>query len=332
MATAAAIEVVASGEAMRTAAIEPSGWRPVRCPADEHPAAVYLGRLAAGSRPTMARALETMARELTGGRLGRDDLPWHRLRYQHTAALRAQLAERFAPATANRMLSALRGVLRESWRLGLVDAESYHAAADVERVKAERLPAGRVLDAGEMRALVGVCADGSPADARDAAILGVLYSTGVRRAELVARDLGDFDPASGALTVRGGKGRKDRVVYVTNGARAALDAWLAVRGEEPGPLFVSIRKGGRVTADRMTPQAIFYLLRRRGDQAGVKRFSPHDLRRSFVSELLDAGADISAVAALAGHASVTTTARYDRRGERARRQAAGLLHFPFRAA
>jgi site-specific recombinase XerD len=80
----------------------------------------------------------------------------------------------------------------------------------------------------------------------------------------------------------------------------------------------------------MTNQAIYNLLAKRAELAGVKEFSPHDMRRTFVSDLLDAGADITTVAKMAGHSSVTTTARYDRRGEQAKQKAAGLLHIAYR--
>jgi site-specific recombinase XerD len=78
----------------------------------------------------------------------------------------------------------------------------------------------------------------------------------------------------------------------------------------------------------MTAQALYLTLQKRAKEAGVAAFSPHDLRRTFVSDLLDAGADLATVQKLAGHADPGTTARYDRRGEAAKAKAAGLLVFP----
>jgi len=103
-----------------------------------------------------------------------------------------------------------------------------------------------------------------------------------------------------------------------------------VRGAAPGPLFVPINKGSVLAlGQRLTSQAIYDLLAKRGAAAKLADFSPHDLRRTFISDLLDKGADIATVQKLAGHAQVTTTARYDRRGERAKRKAVSLLHVPY---
>lgn len=85
----------------------------------------------------------------------------------------------------------------------------------------------------------------------------------------------------------------------------------------------------RIIPGRLTTQAVYNILSKRAVLARVKKFSPHDLRRSFVSDLLDAGADIAVVARMAGHASVTTTARYDRRGEQVKQKTATMLHAPY---
>jgi site-specific recombinase XerD len=273
-------------------------------------------------------ALNTMASLLTSDRLGAEALPWHQLQYPHTQALRAALAERYSPATTNRHLAALRGVLREAWRLGLMSAEDLQRAIDLPAVRGERIPRGRALSRGELRALFESCRKGSPADVRDAALMGVLYAAGLRRAEVVALSVSDYDPETGALVVQG-KGNKERTAFIDNGAADAMTAWLLTRGNADGPLFCPITQTGHVEIRPMTDQAVYAILRSRAVKAQVRHFSPHDLRRSCVSDLLDAGVDISVVQQFVGHANVTTTARYDRRGEHAKKRAAKTLHVPF---
>lgn len=324
-------------------------------PLARNPAAVYLAALDPGSRRTMRQALNTMATLLGVApqraglgaavaegadagtpqqEMGQDTTylacPWGALRYAHTSAVRAALAARYAPATANKMLAALRRVLQEAWRLGQLSAEDYARARDLPLISGETLPAGRALSTGELAALLAICAaDRRPAGVRDAAVIATLYSTLVRRSELVAFTLDAYDPEQGALRVRRGKGRKARLTYLAPGARAALDAWLAVRGTGTGPLFLPLTKSGKVVLRPLRPQAVAELLARRAEQAAVATCSPHDLRRSGIGDLLDAGADIATVQRLAGHADPATTARYDRRGERAKRRAAHLLHVPY---
>jgi site-specific recombinase XerD len=278
----------------------------------------------------MSEALNTIAGILTTGKANAETCPWPAIRYQHTAAIRAALMEKYKPSTANKMLAALRGVLKECWRLGYMTAEDYHRATDVHTIKAQTLPRGRALASGEISALMGVCGrDASPAGSRDAALIAILYGAGLRRSESVGLDVSDYNVETGELVIRGAKGRKDRLAYATNGSADALKDWLLVRGSESGPLFCNVNKGGKITIHRMTDQAVLHILKKRANEAGVASFSPHDLRRSFISDLLDAGADISTAQQLAGHSNVQTTARYDRRGEATKRKAAELLHVPY---
>lgn len=300
-------------------------------PASRNPAVVYLASLTSPhSRRTMRTALERIAEKASGRRLGAEVFPWHELRYPHTQALRSWLADTFSPAGANLRLAALRGVLREAWRLGLMDAETYHRAVDLKGVRGERLPRGRALSQGELRATFKACAqDPTPLGARDAAALALLFGGGLRRSEVVALDLADLDPETGVLRIHG-KGNKERVAYAGNGSLEALEAWLEHRGEAAGPLLWPATRGAQVVPGRLSTQALRRVCVRRATEAGIAPFSPHDLRRSFVSELLDAGADVSVVRGLAGHSNVATTARYDRRPEAAKRRAASLLAVPYR--
>ena len=222
----------------------------------------------------------------------------------------------------------MRGTLREAWRLGYLTAEDLARATDVPNVKATMLPAGRHVDVGEVTALFRACGD-APVGARDAAMLALLYGCGLRRSEAVALLLDDYD--QGAVSIHHGKGRKERIVYCPTGGSEAIDAWITRRGAWPGALLCPLKKGGHIEQRAMTAQAVLLRLQFLAARAHVPPFSPHDLRRSFVGELLDAGADISSVQQLAGHASVTTTQRYDRRPEEAKRRTAELLHVPYAA-
>ena len=295
-----------------------------------NPARVYVASLGTkGGRRVMWQSLDKIARMISNGDMDAGTLPWYALRFSHVAAIRARLAEDLAPATVNRMLSALRGTLRAAWRLGQMDAEDYHRAIDVRPVKGETIPAGRALDASELGALMATCADDkTPAGVRDAAMLGVLYVGGLRRAEVAGLDLADYDASTGELRVMG-KGHKERIAWLAGGAALALADWLGIRGDAAGPLFWAIGKGGDLRPGRLSSQAVYVLCRKRGNAAGLDTFTPHDLRRTFVGDLLDAGADIATVQKMAGHASPTTTARYDRRPEATKRDAARLLTMPY---
>ncbi len=171
--------------------------------------------------------------------------------------------------------------------------------------------------------------DPRPIGTRDAAVIAIMYSGGLRREEVTKLDLEDYDDANRKLIVHG-KRSKERNVYLVDGAVAALKHWMRIRGNEPGPVFLEVNKGGNlVEGKRITTQAIYYLLKSRAKRAGVDNFSPHDIRRTFVSDLLEAGVDIATVARMAGHSSVDTTARYDRRPEQAKQRAAMLLRIPY---
>lgn len=166
-------------------------------------------------------------------------------------AIRTRLTEVYKPASVNKMLAALRGVLRAAWLAGQLSAEDFHKAASVKGVKGETLPAGRELTSGELTALMSDCEhDKTNAGARDAAIIGLMYSCGLRREEVVTLALADYDTENGRLVVRG-KGNKKQTAWLTGGAARALADWLSIRGDDPGALFLwlSINRGAWPTAN-----------------------------------------------------------------------------------
>jgi len=294
-----------------------------------NPVAVYLASLGSGSSRAMTQALRVIAELLTGTKADPLMIPWWKVEYQHSQAIRSLLMERYSPASANKMLAALRGVLRESWRLGFMDAETFHRAIDIKTVPGNVISKGRSVGSGEINALVEDCyGDPSPAGIRDAAILALLYAGGLRRSEVIALNMADYDDSSGSLKILAAKGNKARTVYLGNGARAAMTGWINVRGDKPGPLLYRVRKGGKIIPERLSDQAIWVILEKRFQQAKVKPFTPHDLRRTFAGEMLDAGVDLVTVQHLMGHASPVTTSRYDRRDEKTKMEAATKIHFP----
>ncbi|MBW3636655.1 MAG: site-specific integrase [Armatimonadetes bacterium] len=298
---------------------------------DQNPFRVYLASLPSPqSRRTMTAALESLAKILTSGALNADTLPWGQLRAQHTQALRATLMQTMEPRSVNNRLSALRGVLNAAESLGQMSAEELRRALAIKNVQPSGELRGRSLSPGELRALFGACNDGTARGARDAALLAILYMGGAaRRSEAVALDVSDYDPQTGKITHRHGKGNKHRFDYLAGGAKAAVDAWLRVRPDFDGPLLLPVEYGGAISIRRLSDHAVYKALAARAEKAGVAEFTPHDVRRTAISDYLDAGVDIATVAKKAGHASVEQTARYDRRDERAIAAGSERLHVPY---
>ncbi len=200
------------------------------------------------------------------------------------------------PATIARKLAALRSWFRFLVRRGRLERNP------AREVRGPRLP-GKLptfLPHDESHGLL----EDAGASARDRAILEVLYATGLRVSELAGLDLAGVDRAARTVTVRG-KGGKERIVPYGAAAARALAAWLARRGERPGPLFVNVR-GGRLSA-----RGIRAVVRRRARAAGItRRVTPHTLRHTFATHLLDGGADLRVIQDLLGHSRLRTTQRY----------------------
>jgi integrase len=258
------------------------------------PAACYLAKLAAGhSRRTMEQSLRVIAEEFSRGVCDAQTFPWDQLRYEHTQAIRAKLAERYAPATANKMLAALRGVLKECWRLGKLNVEELHRACDIEPIRGSRQPKGRALTKNELHLLTL-----HTTTIRDRLLIEFMVVTGLRRAEVAAVTWDDL--CTGKLRVRG-KGNKERWVPVPARTLVALRGMLDGNDSIHKRLFP------------LSPGRIWTILREASADAGIETVTPHDLRRTYATRLLSSGVDLATVQRLMGHANPKTTAGYDRR-------------------
>jgi integrase/recombinase XerC len=165
-----------------------------------------------------------------------------------------------------------------------------------------RLPAHLPID--QSQALFRHPPGDEVADRRDRAILEVLYATGVRVAELAGLDMEDTDLGEGSVRVLG-KGRKERIVPLGSKAVDAVRAYLGGREGSRGPLFRNARGG------RLTVRSLHRIVRARARAAGLAgRVTPHTLRHTFATHLLDAGADLRLIQELLGHARLATTQRY----------------------
>ncbi len=220
--------------------------------------------------------------------------------------LAEQSARGLARSSLQRRLSAVRSFFRHLLRQGWIES---HPASGLRPARgARRLP--HALEIGEVERLLAAPDPTTPAGRRDRALLECLYSAGTRAAELLGLDRGDLDLARGVARVRG-KGKRERLAPLGSHALAALQDYLVDPGR-PRPraaasnaVFLNLRGG------RLTTRSLGRILERTCLRAGLARgASPHTLRHSFATHLLDRGADLKAVQELLGHAHLVTTQIY----------------------
>lgn len=292
-----------------------------------NPLTLYLTRLAPSSQLTMRYVLQDAADRLGFEDINLDDIDWHLLQPEHVIALVAALREDgYAPNTSSLYVNAVRGVMNEAWRLNLISQEHLLRMRTVKAAPGTRLSQGRNLRRSLIREMMEVCAaDPRPQGLRDAAVIGILYGSGMRKSESVNLDLAQINFEERSLRVIG-KGNKELIKYAPDWAFAKLQAWLAFRREQlkegeqdDSFLFNRIRRGSHITRERITKHAIYYIARQRGEQVGVK-IMPHDFRRSFITRVIEEH-DLSIAQKLAHHTNIQTTASYDVRDDNERRRA-----------
>jgi len=238
--------------------------------------------------------------------MGRDQVELGRVDHLTVRSYLAHLSRRkLSRASVARHLSALRSFFKYLVREGTVEANPARTVATPKREK--HLPT--VLQPSDVALLIEQPDRNGPLGLRDAAFLELLYASGLRISELVGIDVDDLELRARLVKVRG-KGSKERIVPFGSKAEEALRAWMAVRGElvhdvEEEAVFVNYR-GKRITT-RSVRRLFDAYLKQAALRSGI---SPHTMRHSFATHLLNAGADLRGIQELLGHASLSTTQKY----------------------
>lgn len=263
----------------------------------KNPASIYLSKWPKSSDTykTMRAALARMLDEGADPELH----AWHELAYEDVRAIPAELAdEGFAPRTINQSLSALRGVLEAAWRAGMLPDDAYRKM-EIDSVAGDGEKAGRALSAAEMDALFAALEKAAPPVS---SVIAFLAATGARRVELVRARIGDY--VDGRALLRG-KGNKRRTVPVGARWRRYIEGWVGMRdAADSAPMF----EFENVKHPR---RAVSYVVEVFCKQLGLAPFTPHDLRRTFITHV-EKIAGPAVAQQLAGHSDPKTTMLYVR--------------------
>lgn len=277
------------------------------------------------SKVTMGSILNTVANKLQGVSCHKL-CDWGQLSYEKVLILISDMKdEGKSPSTINLYLACIKGVAKSAWRSKVIDIETLQHIVDLKRIRGERSTKGRALNVEEVKTLIGTC-DGSVSSLRDSALLALTYSAGLRKSEVANLNLADVNFEDNSLSIIG-KGNKSSVNYLNKEAMLVLGKWLEARGDFTGALFTRVRKGGKIVPQSITGTAVTNIIVKRYTSAGLKRLQVHDLRRSFITHLLEKGEDLFVVSSCARHSSIATTQIYDMRNKESRMQASRGLSF-----
>ena len=237
-----------------------------------------------------------------------------RLAFNRTVVLRYRFfleQKNLAPSTINVRLAGVRRLAYEASDAGLLSPD---LAAGIRRVKgAKRLGVriGNWLTVEQSKTLLGGPGDHLQGN-RDRAILALLIGCGLRRAELVGLGTQDFQVREERWVIADliGKGKHIRTVPVPTWAKRAVDEWTTAAGIDGGAIFRRVNRLGKIWGDRITPKAVWQIVKAAAKRADIKGLAPHDLRRTCARLCHLAGGELEQIQFLFGHVAVETTERY----------------------
>ena len=216
-----------------------------------------------------------------------------------------------APSTVNVRLAAVRKLVHEARKNGMLSAEEAASLTEVPNVRQQGTRLGNWLTKEQARELLAVPDRSTPKGKRDYAILALLVGCALRRRELASLTIEDIQLRENRWVIADlrGKGGRVRTVAVPMWVKLGINAWQTAAGIEEGPLMRSITKGGKI-GESLGDWAVWAIVTAAAQEIGIERFGAHDLRRTCAKLCRKAGGDLEQIKFLLGHSSIQTTERY----------------------
>jgi len=281
------------------------------------PAESYMRTLSDLSQSTIRSYLRNVARIFDKNI---EDFPWHQLDQDVVIYILDNLTKTgLAPGTVGSYLSAIKGVCLSALNKKLISPERHHLINMIKKPKGSRVKKEGTLLSGEnIRDLIKTCEldFNKTKGIRDKAIIIILRGCGLRRSELINIRINTINFAEKRLTVVG-KGNKEREIWFNDRVKEVMSDWLdiinnsSLKIAEDNFLFLRAHKSGKIINQRICSQTIFDVLQAKQKMIVVKKFGPHDFRRTYITELINNGNAIEDIQGLVGHSSPETTRVYD---------------------
>lgn len=293
-----------------------------------NPAELYIKSLQSNnSKILMSSRLNVICKKITK-KNHFEDVDWSILNYELILDLLSNLKkEQKAPTTINSYLAAIKGVTKQAWKSKLIETDTYLWIKDIKDTTGSRVNKGRTLKTSEIIKLIKACQNNSKTiGKRDAAIIAISYGAGLRRDEAANLRLENYDKNNGTIKIIG-KGNKERKNKLNRKIQALINDWINIRCKKTEYLFYQLKDEKHLTDKKLSGGNIYTMLKKRYLEAKIKKISPHDLRRTYATKLLEQGEDLFIVQELMGHTRIDTTKKYDRRSDKFKNKAAESLPF-----
>ncbi len=219
---------------------------------------------------------------------------------------------RLSPSTVNVRLSAMRKLVTEARRNGMLGAEEAANLTEIPNIAEKGTRLGNWLTREQAKALLAVPDRSTIKGKRDYAILALLVGCALRRQELAQLDVEKIQTRDGRWVIVDlrGKGGRVRTVAIPVWVKSAIDAWMAAGSIDKGRLLRPVLKGSKVKGETLTDWSVWSVVEQSAKQIGIERFGAHDLRRTCAKLCRKNGGDLEQIKFLLGHSSIQTTERY----------------------